>query len=353
MWEGVRYGVEGAREIFNADEAFEIGDLEKKLPDLLESVEQVYFRLGMHPEHDRKVMEALASVKSKFGRSGKGLLPIFDAGQVIGEMRLFKDPTEIESLRKAAKVSSRAHNMAMEQVKPEMNEFDIEALIEYQFKRGGCRRLGYGSIVAGGKNATCLHYTYNNEVLKDGDLLLIDAGGEFDYYTADITRTFPVSKKFSTAQAKVYDLVLKSQKEAISKVKPGMKFQDLHKGVCEALLEGMLSLGVLSGDKNDLLEKNAFRRFYPHGTSHFLGMDVHDAGLYKTNGEEFRLLEPGMVFTVEPGFYVQPVDKDAPAEFRDIGIRIEDNILVTEKGFENLTESAVKERDAIEALRGA
>jgi Xaa-Pro aminopeptidase len=146
---------------------------------------------------------------------------------------------------------------------------------------------------------------------------------------------------------------LKSQKEAISKVKPGMKFQDLHKGVCEALLEGMLSLGVLSGDKNDLLEKNAFRRFYPHGTSHFLGMDVHDAGLYKTNGEEFRLLEPGMVFTVEPGFYVQPVDKDAPAEFRDIGIRIEDNILVTEKGFENLTESAVKERDAIEALRGA
>jgi Xaa-Pro aminopeptidase len=211
--------------------------------------------------------------------------------------------------------------------------------------------MGYGSIVVGGKNATCLHYRSNNEALRDGDLLLIDAGGEFDYYTADITRTFPVGRRFSDAQAKIYDLVLKSQKECIAMVKPGLAYADIHQRACEVLVDGMLSLGLLKGSREEILKTGAFRRFYPHGTGHWLGMDVHDVGLYMQGGES-RKLEPGMCFTIEPGFYVQPGDRDAPAEFRDIGIRIEDNILVTDRGCDVLTSGAPKERAEIEALRG-
>ncbi|MGZ3708835.1 MAG: M24B family metallopeptidase, partial [Bdellovibrionota bacterium] len=299
---------------------------------------------------DRRVLGAIETHRRSLGRSGKALPPITDPNELVGEMRLFKSRDEVEILRRAGKVSSLAHKTAMKEIRPGMNEYEAEALIDYVFRKNGCQRVGYGSIVAGGKNSTCLHYRSNNEKLRDGDLLLIDAGGEMDYYTADITRTFPVGRKFSPAQAKAYDLVLKSQKEAVAMAKPGVTLPQIHKHVCNVLTEGMLSLGLLKGNRDELVKNLAYRRFYPHNTSHWLGMDVHDVGLY-TKGGEPRAFEPGMCFTIEPGFYVQPTDRDAPAEFRDIGIRIEDDILITETGNENLTIDAPKEREEIEALR--
>jgi Xaa-Pro aminopeptidase len=231
-----------------------------------------------------------------------------------------------------------------------MKEFEIEALVDYVLRKNGCQRVGYGSIIAGGVNAACLHYRANNDILRDGELLLVDAGGEYDYYTSDITRTFPIGRGFGTGQAKLYDLVLKAQKECISMAKPGATLPAIHRHALETLTEGMLRLGLLIGERDELIKSGAFRRFYPHGTGHWLGMDVHDVGLYLQNGEP-RKLEAGMVFTIEPGFYVQPTDREAPAEFRNIGIRIEDDILITADGCEVLTSDAPKERAELEALK--
>lgn len=350
MWEGERYGTEGAQKIFGADEAYLIEEFDQKLPDLLKGSEKVFYRMGHHEAVDRRVLSALEVHRRSLGRSGKSLPPISDPNETLGEMRLFKSVEEVASLRKACQITALAHKAAMKQVRPGMNEFEVEALIDYEFRRNGCARVGYGSIVAGGKNATCLHYRSNNEPLRDGDLLLIDAGGECDYYTSDITRTFPVGKGFSAAQAHVYDLVLKSQKAAIAMVKPGATIPAIHKHVCEVLTEGLLSLGLLKGKADEILKNNGFKRFYPHNTSHWLGMDVHDVGLY-TKGGEPRALEPGMCLTIEPGLYMQPTDNDVPAEYRNIGIRIEDDVLVTATGNEVLTKDAPKERSELESLR--
>lgn len=350
MWEGERYGTEGARKVFGADEAYTIEEFDAKLPELISGCDKVFYRIGADDHIDRRVMGAMESHRRSLGRSGRALAPIADPSEVLGEMRMFKSREEIELLRKACAITGAAHKTLMKEVRPGMNEFEVEALVDYSFRRQGCQRLGYGSIVAGGKNATCLHYRSNNEALRDGSLLLVDAGGEYNYYTSDITRTFPVGKRFSDAQAKAYDLVLKVQKEAVSACKPGATLPGIHKQVCLSLIDGMLSLGLLSGKPDEIFASNAFKRFYPHNTSHWLGLDVHDAGLYLKNGEP-RKLEPGMVFTIEPGFYVQPTDAAAPSEYRDIGIRIEDDILITESGNENLTISAPKERAEIEALR--
>ncbi len=350
MWEGERYGTEGARSVFGADEAYPLSELSLKLPELLKGMNALYFRLGQSASMDRLILSAIESLRQSAGRSGKGLLPLMDPTEFFGEMRLRKTPDEVEALRKACQVTALTHKKAMQTVRPGMNEFEVEAMVDYGFRQGGCKRLGYGSIVAGGMNATCLHYRANNEVLQAGDLLLIDAGGEYDYYTSDITRTFPISAEFTKEQAQVYDLVLKSQKAALAAARPGAKFLDPHHKACEVLVDGMLSLGLLQGDPASILKENKHRRFYPHNTGHWLGMDVHDAGLYQVNGES-RILEPGMVFTVEPGFYVQPSDRQAPAAFQRIGIRIEDDVLITANGHEVLTAEAPKERDEIQSLR--
>ncbi len=350
MWEGERYGVEGATSVFGADEAYLIDELEKKLPDLLQPAEKVFYRVGVSSHHDRAILGALESVRRSQGRSGKALMSILDPNEVIGEMRLFKQPEEVDALRKACRITALAHKAAMKEVRAGMNEFEVEALIDYTFRKNGCARVGYGSIVAGGKNATCLHYRSNNEPLREGDLLLIDAGGEYDYYTSDITRTFPVSRQFTKSQAQIYDLVLKAQKEAVAMSKPGAKLPEIHKHCARVMTEGLLSLGLMDGNRDEIVEKAGFRRFFPHGTSHWLGMDVHDVGLYMKNGEP-RALEPGMVFTVEPGLYMQPTDAAVPEAYRHIGIRIEDDILITPTGCENLTQDAPKERAEIEALR--
>jgi Xaa-Pro aminopeptidase len=352
MWDGERHGVEGAVAVFGADEAYPTAEFAKRMPVLLKGVEKVFYRIGMphHERTDRMVLDTFEQTRKLFGRSGRGLPDLQDPLQVIGEMRLYKGPEEVEILRRACTITANAHKQAMIDTRPGMNERDIEAIVEYHFRRGGSQRNGYWSIVAAGRNATCLHYRSNNDTLRDGDLLLIDAGAEFDYYTSDITRTFPVGRKYSEAQAKVYDLVLKAQLGAIAMAKPGATLPSIHAHVVETLVDGFLSLGLLQGSPAEIIQTNAFKRFYPHNTSHWLGSDVHDAGLYQKNGEP-RRLEPGMVFTIEPGFYVQPLDREAPAAYRDIGIRIEDDILVTKTGCENMTAGVPKARDEIEALR--
>ncbi|MBC7691335.1 MAG: aminopeptidase P N-terminal domain-containing protein [Methylotenera sp.] len=350
MWEGERYGTEGAMKIFGADEAYLHEEFDRKLPELIRASEKIYYRVGMDESTDRRVLAALETHRRSMGRSGKALSPILDPNEVIGEMRLFKSPEEAETLRKACQITARAHTIAMKEVRPGMNESEIEALIDYELRRGGCQRVGYGSIVAGGKNAACLHYRHNNEVLRDGDLLLVDAGGEHNYYTSDITRTFPVGRKFTAGQAKAYDLVLKSQLEAIALAKPGATMPAIHQKATEVLIDGMLSLGLLKGKASAVFKTLEYKRFYPHGTGHWLGMDVHDVGLYMKNGEP-RTLEAGMCFTIEPGFYVQPGDREVAAEFRNIGIRIEDDILITANGHDILTRDVVKTRDDIENLR--
>ncbi|NDD90600.1 M24 family metallopeptidase [bacterium] len=350
MWEGERYGTEGAKQVFGADEAYPVDEFDQRLPVLLKGADRIYYRLGLHAAMDQRVFGAIETHRRSLGRSGKALPPILDPNEILGEMRLFKSADEVELMRKACKITALAHKTAMQEVRPGMNEFEVEALVDYVFRKNGCQRVGYGSIVAGGKNATCLHYRSNNEVLQDGDLILIDAGGEYNYYTSDITRTFPVGKSFTDAQAKLYELVLGIQKSAVAMVRPGVRLPEIHKHVCETLTDGLLSMGFIQGAREEILKSAGFRRFYPHNTSHWLGMDVHDVGLYLKNGEP-RVLEPGMCLTIEPGFYSQPSDTAIPAAYQKIGIRIEDDILVTASGNENLTKDAPKEISEILALK--
>lgn len=350
MWEGERYGIEGALKVFKANESYPIQELAKRLPELLSGVERVFYRIGFDTSMDGLIISALESHRKKLGRTGRSLLALEDPSGPIGEMRLFKTGEEVEIMRKACNISARAHRAAMKEVRPGMNEYEVEALVDYFLRKNGCQRVGYGSIVAGGRNSTCLHYRSNNAVLQEGDLLLIDAGGELDHYSADITRTFPVSKKFNQAQASTYDLVLRAQKEGIAMARPGVRLPEIHRHVCDVMIDGLLSLGLLKGKADEIFKSGQHRRFYPHNTSHWLGMDVHDAGLYFKKGEP-RPLEAGMVLTIEPGFYVQPSDQDAPVKYQNIGIRIEDDILITESGCEVLTQEAPKEREEIEALR--
>ncbi|MCM0605261.1 MAG: aminopeptidase P family protein [Xanthomonadaceae bacterium] len=350
MWEGQRYGIDGAKSVFGADEAYPVSELKNKLPELLKSSDTVFYRTGMNSNNDSVVLEAMEKVRISLGRSGKSLQNIEDPGRFIGEMRIFKTAEEVELLKKACSISAHAQKAAMSFAKPGLNERDVAAYVDYELLRNGCERVGYGSIIAGGKNATCLHYRENNEPLKDGDLLLIDAAGEYDYYTSDITRTFPIGREFTKPQAKLYDALLKVQKETIAIIKPGIAYKSIHEFSVNALTDAFLSLGLLKGSKKEIVEKLEFKRFFPHGTSHLLGMDVHDVGLYMINGES-RKLEAGMVFTIEPGIYIQPGDDTAPSEYKNLGMRIEDDILVTKTGYENLTQEAPKEREEIESLK--
>ncbi len=350
MWEGERYGTEGAQAVFGADEAYDSDELDRRLPELVAGADKIYYRIGVNDPVDRRVLAALESSRRSLGRSGKSLAPILDPNELVGEMRLFKSPEEAELLRRACQITALAHRTAMQDVRPGMKEYEIEALLAYVMRKHGCERLGYGSIVAGGVNAACLHYRANNDTLRDGELLLVDAGGEHGYYTADITRTFPVGRGFTRAQERAYDLVLTAQKECIQLARPGNTLPQIHRHAVERLTEGMLELGLLQGKRDELIKNGAHRRFYPHNTSHWLGMDVHDVGLYTRAGEP-RRLEPGMCLTIEPGFYVQPTDREAPAEYHNIGIRIEDDILITAQSCEVLTRDAPKERSEIEGLK--
>lgn len=348
IWDGFRYGLEGAKSVFGADESYDIQDFAKTLPSLLTGVETVYYQL-QSSERDWVVLRAVQEFITTLGRSGRGLLPIHDPKEVIGEMRNKKSIQERDWHREACRLSAEAHCELMKRVRAGMNEKEIQAILFDQFYSRGAHREGYFSIIAAGANATILHYRDNNSPSKDGDLLLVDAGAERNYFTADITRTYPLNGKFSPAQKDVYSRVLKVQKNLIAMVKPGVRYEDIQEAARKQLTQELIEMGFLKGTVDQNIQSLAYRKYYPHNIGHFLGMDVHDVGLYKVNGQS-RLLEEGMVITIEPGIYVPADDTSVPQEYRGIGIRIEDDVLVTATGHEVMTSLAPKEITDIEAI---
>ncbi len=348
-WHGRRAGLEGAMERYGADDAFPITDIDEILPGLLENRERVFYTMGCDSDFDTQVMAwiKLLRQKSRAGVHTPGEFISLD--HFLHDMRLYKSAAEVRAMRTAAQISAKAHRRAMQACKPGVMEYQIEAELLHEFMVGGAREPAYPSIVGGGENGCILHYTENESVLKDGDLLLIDAGAEYDYYAADITRTFPVNGVFSKEQRALYELVLRAQYAAIKKVKPGNHWNQPHEAVVKVLTEGLVELGILKGSVPALIKNEAYRKFFMHRTGHWLGMDVHDVGDYKV-GDEWRVLEPGMVMTIEPGLYIPAGSKGVAKKWWNIGIRIEDDVLVTKEGCEVLTCDVPKEPDEIEAL---
>jgi Xaa-Pro aminopeptidase len=349
IWTGRHAGLEGARNAFGADEAFPIDELDKVLPGLLENRERVYFPIGHDPKIDRQVFSAVNNVRARVRTGVRAPFEFVSLEHLLHEQRLIKTSHEIQLMQKAAEVSVRAHKRAMSVCKPGKYEYEIEAELLYEFTRHGMRAPAYPCIVAGGHNACVLHYTENKDVLKDGDLLLIDAGAEYENYAADITRTFPINGRFSESQRLLYDLVLEAQLDAIEQVRVGNRWNEPHDAAVHTLTKGLVKLGLLEGRVSKLTKDEAYKKFYMHRTGHWLGMDVHDVGEYRSDGE-WRSLEPGMVLTVEPGLYVAPDCHDVDPKWRGIGIRIEDDVLVTKDGCEILTAGLPKTAAEIEAF---
>ncbi|HEY3486781.1 MAG TPA: Xaa-Pro aminopeptidase [Gammaproteobacteria bacterium] len=347
LWDGAHAGQEGAIRDYGADDSFPISDMDDILPGLLENREKVFCTMGRYPEFDHQLMEWVNRIKLN-SRSGiKAPAEFVSLEFLLHEMRLFKSQNEQRALQKAAQVSSGAHVRAMQFCRPGRMEYEIEAALLYEFKKHNMEPA-YPSIVGGGANACVLHYRRNSDELQDGDLLLIDAGAEYDGYAADISRTFPINGRFSPLQKEIYEIVLQAQSAAIEKAIPGNHWNDPHDAAVRELTGGLIELGVLKGSRPKLIKEGAYRPYYMHRTGHWLGMDVHDVGDYKVD-TEWRLLEPGMTFTVEPGLYFTP-DKNLPVELHNIGIRIEDDVLVTRTGNSVLTAAAPKSVAAIEAL---
>ncbi len=348
MWNGMRAGQQGAINNYDADDAYPYADLDDILPRLLEDKKQIYYSMGTHHDFDRRMTSWLNQLRTTAQHSVHTPNEIIALEHCLNELRLFKSSHEIKAMRHAAEVSARAHIRAMQFVRPNTWEYQLEAEIIHEFMQNNCRMPAYPSIVGGGENACILHYTDNNHKLKNHDLVLIDAGAEYDYYAADITRTFPVNGKFTASQKALYTIVLNAQKAAIAAVKPGNHWNQPHEAAVHVITEGLLALGLIEGKLETLVKKEAYRHFYMHRTGHWLGMDVHDAGDYKVMGK-WRSLEPGMVLTIEPGIYIRdPASVDKKWYFT--AIRIEDDVLVTKTGHDILSKSAPKEIDEIEAL---
>jgi Xaa-Pro aminopeptidase len=348
-WHGRRAGLEGAMERYGADDAFPITDIDEILPGLLENRERVFYTMGCNSDFDSQVM-AWIKLLRKQSRSGVHAPGEFiSLDHFLHDMRLYKSAAEVKAMRTAAQISAQAHCRAMQSCRPGLMEYQIEAELLHAFMTGGAREPAYPSIVGGGENGCILHYTENESPLRDGDLLLIDAGAEFEYYAADITRTFPVNGTYSREQRQLYELVLKAQYAAIDKVQPGNHWNEPHEAVVKVITRGLVELGLLKGSVTTLIKEEAYRKFFMHRTGHWLGMDVHDVGDYKV-GDEWRVLEPGMVMTVEPGLYIPAGTKGVAKKWWNIGIRIEDDVLVTKDGCEVLTCDVPKEPDEIEAL---
>lgn len=340
IWDGPRAGVEGAVSDFGAATAFTIGELDRELPRLLGNHGHLFFKLRRDPAFDERLLGTLDRLKARGRTPTFYPSAIVDPGSILHEMRLKKDADEIERMGRAAKISGDAHRRAMAFAKPGLHEYEVEAVMLEAFRRGGAERQAYGAIVGSGPNATILHYRSNDRRMDDGDLLLIDAGCEYGHYASDITRTFPVSGTFNKAQRAVYEVVLEAQLAAIEATKPGVTLDQLHALTCETLTRGLVRIGLLSGEVPKLVETEAYKPFYMHRTSHWLGMDVHDVGAYFEAGAP-RKLAPGMVLTIEPGLYIGK-NADVPAEYRGIGVRIEDDIVVTATGWSNLTADVPK-----------
>ena len=345
IWNGHRPGVEGAKADFGANDAHPVEAFDAELPRMLEHAERVFHMLGRDPRLDAKIAEIFESLRK---RSRQGLIPasqVVDPRSILHEMRLVKELGEIELLRRASAITADGHHEAARTAHEGRYEFEVQAALEFAFKRRGSSGPAYGSICGGGKNATCLHYVANDQKLANGTLLLIDAACELGGYASDVTRTYPVGGNFTGAQRAVYEVVLAAQLASLDVAKPGATLPEVHNASVRKLTEGLLSLGLLSGNVDDLIQSEAFRRYYMHGTSHWLGLDVHDVGPYTVGGKP-RPLAPGMCFTVEPGLYIAADDTQAPHEFLGIGVRIEDDIVITANGHENLTAPLIPKHPA-------
>lgn len=348
VWEGFRFGPDGAREAFGFDEAYPLGELDIRLPDLLSGQKSLWWNVGRQSAFDVRVNGWLDAVRQRY-RSGEQPPALYhDLLVLLDEMRMIKDAGERATLRRAGQISAQGHIQAMRATRPGMMEYQVEAEILHTFIRNGARYPSYESIVAGGANACTLHYAANNARLNDGDLLLIDAGCELNGYAGDITRTFPVNGKFSSAQRDVYEIVLAAELAGIAAVKPGAVWNEPGDAALRILVQGMLDLKLLDGSVDGVIESGAFRQFYMHGIGHMIGLDVHDVGQRKQGGQ-WRTYQPGMCTTIEPGLYIRPAP-NVPAALHNIGIRIEDDVLVTETGHEVYTADVPKEIDAIEIL---
>src|SRR5688572_981918 len=351
IWDGFRYGPELAREMFGFDEAYPVTELDARLPELIANQEVLHTPVGSDAAWDARVAGWLNAVRAKVRTGVSAPTEIRDVRAEVNDMRLFKDDHELAIMRRAASISSAAHVRAMAAAKPGRREYEVEAELIHEFCRNGARAPAYGSIVAAGANACVLHYRENTAELRRGELMLIDAGCELDSYASDITRTFPISGKFSPVQKDVYELVLAAQEAAIRAVRPGADFIDYHDAATRVLVQGLIDLRLCKGAVDEVLENESYKQFYMHRTGHWLGLDVHDAGDYMQKGK-WRKLKPGMVLTVEPGLYIRPAD-NVPKAFWNIGVRIEDDVLVTPKGREILTAACPKRvKDVEEAVRG-
>ena len=349
-WTGRRAGVEGAMIDYGADKAYAIEEVDQHLPKWVGERGRLYCALNGDEAFSQRALGWFAHGRAGRQRSGTGPGGLLDASEPVHEMRLFKGAEELAAMRRAAAISAEAHVAAMRAAQPGGWEYEIEALIEYTFRRHGAAGPAYPSIIATGANATILHYTTNDRQLGADELLLIDAGAEYDFYCADITRTFPTAPRFGGRQRDAYALVLAAQEAAIAAVRPGARFDEPHQRAVRVLVEGMIDLGILSGSADEVIEKEQYRPLYMHRTSHWLGMDVHDVGLYK-QPDGARVLEPGMVLTIEPGLYVADFLEDVASEWHGIGVRIEDDVLVTADGHEVLTAAVPKAMGEIEAIR--
>ena len=348
IWNGYRAGQEGAIKNFDADDSYPISDLDDILPGLLEEREKVFYTMGNIASFDQRIVGFLNHLRQATRQGKHSPTEIIELDHCLNELRLFKSSDEIKAMRKAGEISAKAHIRAMRFTQPGHWEYQVEAEIIHEFMRNNCRSSAYPSIVGGGENGCILHYIENNHKLKNNDLLLIDAGAEYDFYAGDITRTFPVNGKFTPSQKALYTIVLNAQKAAIAAVKPGNHWNQPHEAAVRVLTAGLIDIGLLEGELEELIENHSYREFYMHRTGHWLGMDVHDVGDYKVGGE-WRLLEPGMVLTVEPGIYIRDLEH-IPKKWHFTGIRIEDDVLVTKKGNEVLSALAPKEIDEIETL---
>jgi len=349
VWDGKRAGTQGAIREFGADEAYSIKQLDEILPKLLDTADKLYYSLGKEEWFDKKILRLMRYYKRMRPRSGKGPSAIIDPSEIIHEMRLFKSDEEVEVLQQAVSIAAEAHIEAMKTVRPGMFEYEIEALIEFIFRKSGATGPAYPTIVASGPNATTLHYNSNRRRIEDGDLLLVDAGAEYRYYCSDITRTYPANGKFTAEQKTIYNIVLGAQLAAIEMIKPGVSFIDIHNKAVEVIVDGLLRIGLLRGNSEEIIKDEGYKKFFMHRTGHWLGMDVHDVGNYKVD-DQWRKIEPGMIMTVEPGIYIPEETEGVPPRYWNIGVRIEDDVLVTEEGCRVLSARVPKLVDEIESL---
>ena len=346
LWDGRRAGQDGAVEEFGADDAFPVDDIDDILPGLIEGCDRVYYTMGMYSDFDSRIADWVNSLRTGASRGLHTPTEFVALDHLLHDMRLYKSRSEISAMRKSAKVAVEAHKRAMQITQPGLFEYEVEAEFRHEFRRNSAW-VSYSPIVGGGANACTLHYVENGDVLNDGDLLLIDAGCELDYYASDVTRTFPVNGRFTPEQRAVYEIVLEAQLAAIEKTVKGNHWNDPHDAAVRVITKGLKKLGLLDGTPAKLIKDGAYRQFYMHRTGHWLGMDVHDVGDYKV-GDEWRVLEPGMVTTVEPGIYI-PNKRSIPKRFRNIGVRIEDDVTITSKGPDVLSKGLMKDPDEIEA----